>query len=79
MRQLVSFAAALCIGAAAQAQDPATRYPSKPIRIFGQGAGSTADYLSRFLGQRLTERWGQPVLIANRAGAGGTIPTDVVA
>lgn len=64
---------------AVSAQDPAAGYPSKPIRMFGQGTGSTADYLSRFLSQRLTERWGQPVIIDSRAGAGGTIPTDLVA
>ena len=44
------------------AQDPSASYPSKPVRMFGQGTGSTADYLARFLSQRLTERWGQPVL-----------------
>ncbi|HEY6864640.1 MAG TPA: tripartite tricarboxylate transporter substrate binding protein [Burkholderiales bacterium] len=64
---------------AAHAQDPAASYPSKPIRIFGQGTGSTADYLSRYLAQKLQERWGQPVIVDSRAGAGGTIPTDVVA
>ena len=64
---------------AAHAQDPAATFPSKPIRIFGQGTGSTADYLSRYLAQKLTERWGQPVIVDSRAGAGGTIPTDVVA
>jgi tripartite-type tricarboxylate transporter receptor subunit TctC len=63
----------------AHAQDPASSFPSKPIRIFGQGTGSTADYLSRYLSQRLLERWGQPVIVDSRAGAGGTIPTDVVA
>ncbi|HZR69259.1 MAG TPA: tripartite tricarboxylate transporter substrate binding protein [Burkholderiales bacterium] len=63
----------------AHAQDPAASYPSKPIRIFGQGTGSTADYLSRYLAQKLQERWGQPVIVDSRAGAGGTIPTDVVA
>ena len=61
------------------AQDPAASYPSKTIRIFGQGTGSTADYLSRYLAQKLLERWGQPVIVDSRAGAGGTIPTDVVA
>jgi tripartite-type tricarboxylate transporter receptor subunit TctC len=65
--------------ASALAQDPAASYPSRTIRIFGQGTGSTADYLSRYLAQRLTERWGQPVIVDSRAGAGGTIPTDVVA
>ena len=63
----------------ALAADPAARFPSKPIRIMGQGAGSTADYLSRFLGQKLTEKWGQPVVIDNRSGAGGTISADTVA
>lgn len=58
---------------------PADTYPSRPIRVMGQGVGSTADYLSRYIGLRLTERWGQPVVVDNRAGAGGTIPTDVVA
>jgi tripartite-type tricarboxylate transporter receptor subunit TctC len=60
-------------------RDPAASFPSKPIRIFGQGTGSTADYLSRYLAQKLTERWKQPVIVDSRAGAGGTIPTDVVA
>jgi tripartite-type tricarboxylate transporter receptor subunit TctC len=61
------------------AADPAAAYPSKPIRIMGQGAGSTADYLSRYIGQKLSERWGQPVVVDNRAGAGGTLSADVVA
>jgi len=65
--------------APACAQDPAASYPNKTIRIFGQGTGSTADYLSRYIAQKLTERWGQPVIVDSRAGAGGTIPTDVVA
>ncbi len=64
---------------AAHAQDPAASWPAKTIRIFGQGTGSTADYLSRYLAQKLQERWGQPVIVDSRAGAGGTIPTDVVA
>lgn len=72
-------AAAFFASTLACAQDPASSFPSKPMRIFGQGTGSTADYLARYIGQRLSERWGQPVLVDSRAGAGGTIPTDVVA
>ena len=63
----------------ALAAESAAQYPSKPIRIMGQGAGSTADYLSRYIGHKLTERWSQPVVVDNRAGAGGTLSADVVA
>jgi tripartite-type tricarboxylate transporter receptor subunit TctC len=67
------------LSAAAWAADSAQDFPSKPIRVMGQGVGSTADYLSRYVGQKLTEQWGQTVVVDNRAGAGGTISTDVVA
>jgi tripartite-type tricarboxylate transporter receptor subunit TctC len=79
MKILGPIAAVLLVAIApVQAQDPAS-FPSRPVRIFGQGTGSTADYLSRYLSQRLHERWGQPVIVDSRSGAGGTIPTDVVA
>jgi len=77
--RIFAIAAALLFAASAFAQDPAAGYPSKTIRIFGQGTGSTADFLSRYIAQKLTERWGQPVIVDSRSGAGGTIPTDVVA
>ncbi|MBM3372813.1 MAG: tripartite tricarboxylate transporter substrate binding protein, partial [Betaproteobacteria bacterium] len=77
MRNTCKLFFALSLTAAAvlpvQASEPADKYPSRPIRIMGQGAGSTADYLSRYIGQRLSERWGQPVVVDNRAGAGGTL------
>jgi tripartite-type tricarboxylate transporter receptor subunit TctC len=79
MRFVAGLAALLCLHAALAAEEPAANFPSKPIRIFGQGMGSTADYLSRYLAQRLQERWGQPVIVDSRAGAGGTIPADAVA
>ena len=79
MKKILAFTAALLLAASAHAQDPAATYPSRTIRIFGQGTGSTADYLSRYIAQKLTERWGQPVIVDSRAGAGGTIPTDAVA
>jgi len=79
MEKISAFIAALLFASLAHAQDPAASYPSKPIRIYGQGTGSTADYLSRYIAAKLTERWGQPVIVDSRAGAGGTIPTDAVA
>ena len=76
MKKPASLALALLAAAAlAHAQD----YPNRTIRIYGQGTGSTADYLSRYIAQKLTERWGQPVIVDSRSGAGGTIPTDAVA
>ena len=79
MKKLVCAVMVISPLAVAQPADPAKDYPSRPIRVMGQGVGSTADYLSRYLGQKLNEKWGQPVVVDNRAGAGGTIPTDVVA
>jgi len=67
------------VSATALGADPARDFPNRPIRIFGQGAGSTADYLSRFVGQRLFEKWGQAIVVDNRAGAGGTLAADAVA
>lgn len=68
----------LLVSGAALAQD-AKDYPSRPIRIMGGGVGSTADYLSRYIGQKLNEKWHQPVVVDSRAGAGGTLAADVVA
>lgn len=60
----------------AQAQD----YPTKPITlVVPYGAGSTTDTLARTLGQALSERVGQPVVVDNRPGAGGNIGTQSAA
>src|SRR5215813_4779072 len=79
MKAIAAFVITLCLFSPARAQDAAAGFPSKPVRIFGQGMGSTADYVSRYLAQRLQERWGQPVIVDSRSGAGGTIPADAVA
>jgi tripartite-type tricarboxylate transporter receptor subunit TctC len=55
-------------------------YPNKPVKIIVPfTAGSATDILARTLGQKLGEAWGQPVIIENRPGAGGTIGAGVVA
>src|SRR5881394_1933657 len=78
--KVAALAAAFFLSATlAHAQEPAASYPSRTIRIYGQGMGSTADYLSRYLAQKLQERWSQPVIVDSRSGAGGTIPADAVA
>jgi tripartite-type tricarboxylate transporter receptor subunit TctC len=58
----------------------AQSFPTKPVTIVVPYApGGGADILARTIGQKLSIRWGQPVLIDNRAGAGGSIGTAFVA
>ncbi len=58
----------------------AQAYPTRTIRIVVPVAtGGIADYYSRVIGAKLTEAWGQPVVVENRAGGGGNIGADVVA
>lgn len=55
-------------------------YPEKPIRIVSPfAAGGTNDYLARVVGRLLSEKWGQTVVVENRAGAGGNIGMEAVA
>ncbi|MFO1413713.1 MAG: tripartite tricarboxylate transporter substrate binding protein [Burkholderiales bacterium] len=55
-------------------------YPNKPVKIIVPfTAGSATDILGRTMAQKLSEAWGQPVVIENRPGAGGTIGANVVA
>ena len=64
------------LSSAARAQD----YPSRTIKIIvPTGAGGITDILARLVGKSLSEQLGQPVIIDNRPGAGGTIGTRAVA
>jgi tripartite-type tricarboxylate transporter receptor subunit TctC len=55
-------------------------YPNKPIKIVVPfPAGGTSDVLARMLGVKLTEAWGQPVLVENRPGSSGNLGADMVA
>lgn len=80
-RQLMAAAfgtALLALAAPATAADPA--WPTKPVRIlFGFPAASATDVIARAVGQKLSEKWGQPVVIENRPGAGGNLGTELAA
>jgi len=84
---IVAAAIVLTAISAAWAQQPAKSgvsaapaYPDKPIRLispFAPGGGATI--VAHLIGQQLTERWGQSVVIDNRGGAGGAIGTGIAA
>jgi tripartite-type tricarboxylate transporter receptor subunit TctC len=73
---VAAFAAVSPIQAQTQTQD----YPSRLVRlVVPQAAGGGTDTFARAIGQKLSERWGQSVVIENKAGAGGVVGTDFVA
>ena len=74
--------AARCSGVAprARAHAQAPAYPAKSIRmIIALAPGGGVDTIGRFIGQRLSQTWGQPVVADNRPGAGGAIAAELVA
>lgn len=73
-------ASALVVSGAALAQEKLANYPTRPIRlIVTVAAGAGADTIARAAGQALSERFGQTVVVDNRAGGSGVIATELVA
>ena len=69
-------AGALLVATAAGAQN----YPTKPVRVIVPfSAGGATDIVTRIVGQKLTEAWGQTIVVDNRGGASGNIGGDLAA
>ena len=69
---------AACIVPSIAGDAMAQNYPTKPIRIIAQFTpGTSTDILARVIGQKLSEAWGQQVVIDNRPGAGGIVGTEL--
>ena len=73
----LSLLTGVVVTSAAWSQDA---FPNKPVRIIvPQTPGGASDALARIMAQKLSEKWGQSVVIENRAGAGGNVGMEVVA
>lgn len=78
-RRSIALALGLLLGAAGLAQAQAN-YPDKPIRIIlGFAPGAITDTVARTIGNQMSKNMGQPVVVENRAGAGGTVASEAVA
>ena len=76
IRKWSSLLALAVLALTSQAQD----FPNKPVKILvPQTPGGASDALARIVAQKLSEKWGQPVVVDNRAGAGGNVGMEVVA
>jgi tripartite-type tricarboxylate transporter receptor subunit TctC len=77
MWRAISLVLAMAVAVAAQAE---TAWPTRPIRIIvGYAAGGSTDVTARIVGQAISERLGQPVIIENRPGAAGNLAADATA
>ena len=82
MPGLTSMRVAIALTIAALAAMPAAAqiYPSRQIELVVPFvAGGTTDTVARLISQRLSDRWGQPVIVSNRPGGGSSIGTSQVA
>lgn len=78
-RNTLILAAALALGPLAQAQTDTTKWPRGPVRfVVPFPAGSAPDVLIRFIGVRLTEKWGQSIVVDNKPGGSGVIGMNTI-
>lgn len=77
MYWLIPLGVAFIFSVPAWSADSAASYPARPVRLITGSPGSTSDFSARFIAQKLTERWGQQVVVDNRPGAGGIIGSEI--
>jgi tripartite-type tricarboxylate transporter receptor subunit TctC len=82
MKRLLRVLAGACVGMvftwASHGVIAQGNYPAKPIRfIVPVAAGGGTDFTARLIGQKLTEAWGQPVIVDNRPGAAGNLGVEI--
>jgi tripartite-type tricarboxylate transporter receptor subunit TctC len=76
----VVFGQSIAAGAQAASTGTGHAYPTKPVRVIvAFAAGGFADFMARQMGQKLSDRLGQPFVIDNRGGAGGTLGAKLAA
>jgi len=80
MRKLLTIAGIACAVLAAPCTASAQEWPNRPVRlVVGFGAGGGTDIVGRIVAQALSEKFGQPMVVENRPGAGGIIGSELVA
>ena len=79
MRKICALFLSLAAGLAAAPALSQTTFPNRVVRVIVPfPAGGSADVLARIVGEKLSTRWGQPVVVENRVGAGGNIGAEAV-
>src|SRR5437764_8012396 len=80
MRTMLRVAAAVAVAAALSSAVHAESFPGKPIKfIVPFPAGGINDVLARIVADKLQVKWGQPIIIEQKTGAGGNIGADLAA
>jgi tripartite-type tricarboxylate transporter receptor subunit TctC len=76
----LALSCALAVVAHAASAQTSPRFPSKPVRIVvPYAAGGPVDDVARYIGQKVSPKWGQPVIVDTRGGSGGAVGAELVA
>ncbi|MCC6531123.1 MAG: tripartite tricarboxylate transporter substrate binding protein [Burkholderiales bacterium] len=80
MRSFLGYGIVLALAGSACAHAAEPSYPTRPVRMLvGFTPGGTSDVVARIISKKLSESWGQPFVVDNRAGAAGVLATELTA